>query len=122
MKYDLLPNPGYESLTPAGKESFCNGCGARGMLDVIPDTMPGGCVISEACNRHDYGYATAEWSQHGKDREDVTFLANMLITILNCDDQEMIHQAEQAVLYFKAVRTRLGDKAFWNGKDYETSG
>ena len=49
---ELRSSEGYQKLTPDMKARICNGCGAKGMFDFIPDTMYG-MKICEACNIHD---------------------------------------------------------------------
>lgn len=38
---NLQANPKYWQLSPEEKAVICNGCGPKGVVDVIPDTMWG---------------------------------------------------------------------------------
>ena len=47
----------YWELSPSAKAKICNGCGAKGGIDV-PDTMYG-LSVTRSCNIHDYMWYVA---------------------------------------------------------------
>lgn len=111
----LFAPPGYWCLTPAGKEAFCNGCGARGTVDLVPDTI-WWLDISECCNIHDYMYSTAEATLAAKDEADRVFLNNML-RLINAKGGYLRSSRRRAAYgYYEAVQHFAGP-AFWNGKN-----
>jgi len=111
----LFAPTGYWCLTDAGRTAFCNGCGARGKLDLIPDNLLG-LDISECCNIHDYMYATADNTIEAKDSADRTFLNNMLRLICNKGGFLAPLRRKRAYVYYLAVH-KFGGPAFWEGKN-----
>ena len=89
---------GYLDLTPEQKAEICNGCGAKGLLDFVPDHILGAC-FEEPCNIHDYGYSLGN-DKRGEDRR---FLFNM--SVASDTDDPILYGArmEFAWRYFRAV-------------------
>ena len=113
----LFAPTGYWCLTADGKRELCNGCGAAGKVDLVPDHLLG-LDISECCNIHDYTYATAEASIAAKDSADRSFLNNMLRIVADAGGPLKRARMEEAWLYYEAVR-RFGGVAFWSGKNLD---
>ena len=113
-KYIYAP-PGYWTISPAEKARICNGCGAAGKRDYIPDSIFG-LDISEICNIHDYMYFCGKKLSDKRDA-DQAFLDN-LITLIDIETKHWIVRIFQrwlALRYFRAVKY-FGGPAFWSGK------
>jgi len=111
---ELRSSEGYQKLTPDMKARICNGCGAKGMFDFIPDTMYG-MKICEACNIHDYDYFMGK-TISDKHKADLRFLGNLIILVNKGNVVLRFLRRRRALKYYEAVR-ELGDKAFWAGKE-----
>lgn len=112
----LYAPPLYWSLSPEGKASLCNGCGAKGYGWTVPDTI-WGLSITEICDIHDVMYA---WGVDESDREeaDRVMKNNMLRKIEAKTKWRMLKmlRSRRALKYYWAVRS-FGGPAFWNGKN-----
>lgn len=115
MSCELYAPAGYWRLNPVQKELFCNGCGANGALDVVPDTV-WGLSVTEACNIHDYMYATAASTLAAKDEADRCFLNNMLRLIASAGGWLAPLRRRRARIYYEAV-SHFGGPAFWKNKN-----
>jgi len=67
----------YWLLTEEEKDRICNGCGAQGKFDFIPDSV-WFMDISEVCNIHDFCYYSSRPCIKDKEEADRIFLSNML--------------------------------------------
>ena len=113
---ELSSSDGYKKLTPDIKARICNGCGAKGMFDFVPDNIYG-LQICEACNIHDYDYLMGKVLTD-KHKADIRFLGNMMILINRGNIILRFFRRRVALTYYEAVR-ELGDSAFWAGKEKE---
>ena len=97
-------------------EEICNGCGAAGKFDFVPDTI-WGLSVSPACFVHDFRYHFGE-SEEDKKIADMEFLANT-IRIINHDENSWASGRSfrrwRAATYYTAVYEK-GHDAFWAGK------
>lgn len=95
---------------------FCNGCGADNS-DFRPPKRIYGTLIVYACIIHDWGYSFGI-SNEDKEREDRTFLNNML-RLIKRDSHKWWKptklQRIRAQGYYLSV-LYFGGPAFWNGK------
>ncbi len=77
---------------------ICNGCGGKGMPDLVPDCILG-ADVTEACNIHDYEYHLG-LDKRAADRH---FLDNLL-ACCSCENQfKFMARAKVAFAYFEAV-------------------
>lgn len=116
-KYNLHYSDSYCDATDEERGTCCNGCGAKGGIDV-PDTIYG-LSVTDACNVHDWDY------QHGKTAEDKAkadryMFFNILIII---ESQTSFVgrllkplRRRRALFYYECV-VACGHKAFWEGKE-----
>jgi hypothetical protein len=117
IKIALYAPETYWKLAPHQKKKICNGCGTKGLVGaVVPDSL-WGMDITEACNIHDYMYATGETIDE-KYEADRVFLNNMLRMIDGAKSWWPVRfmRSRAAVKYYYAVRD-LGGPAFWSGKN-----
>lgn len=93
-------------LTEIQRKDICNGCGAKGGVDYVPDTMYG-LSVKEACDIHDFCYHI------GMDRweADIMFYSNMRKLINRGSRWLRWLRNRRAYTYFKAVRI-FGKKAY----------
>ena len=110
---ELSSSDGYKKLTPKMKERICNGCGPKGMIDFVPDTIYG-LKICEACNIHDYDYFIGK-TITDKHKADIRFLGNMMVLVNRGTIWLRFFRRRRVLMYYESVR-ELGDKAFWAGK------
>lgn len=95
---------------------ICNGCGAAGKFDFVPDTM-WGLNVSPACFVHDFRYDQGR-TEKDKKKADEDFLINTILIIDNDPKAWRITKALRrirAVNYYTAVCEK-GHDAFWAGK------
>ena len=100
----------YWEATEEQRKAVCNGCGAKGGVNV-PDSMYFLCVTL-ACNIHDWMY------KEGKTLGDfffanAVFIMNLVILIV-CYGSKFLAplRLARATEYFIAVQT-LGEKSYW---------
>lgn len=100
----------YHEASPEEKLDICNGCGAKGGVNV-PDSM-WGLYIGEACNIHDWMF------NEGKSLADfyfsnAVFIMNLSIIIV-CGGNAWLAPLRlmRATKYFVAVQS-LGEDAYW---------
>lgn len=118
-QYNLHYSESYRNATDAERGTCCNGCGAKGGINV-PDTLYG-LSITDACNVHDWDY------KHGKTLDDKLtadrfFFSNVLIII---ESQTSFMgkllkplRRRRALKYYEAVTT-FGNNAYWSGKEIQ---
>ena len=93
-----------------------NGCGAGGWkFDIVPDTIYG-LLITEDCNVHDWMYDQGS-TQEDKDFADEVFLHNIRARINDGSWFLRPLRKIRAWEYYLAVRSPLGDAAFWKNKE-----
>ena len=117
----LIRPEAYDKLSASEKARICNGCGAAGQIDYVPDTIYG-LRITEACNIHDFMYYLGDsWSD--KDEADKIFLINMLRIIDSAPKKgwwrRILRKLRKlrALSYYNAV-SHFGGLAFWANKNY----
>jgi hypothetical protein len=97
------------------KDEHCNGCGAKGGLNV-PDTL-WGLRITIPCNIHDWMFAKGQTTGDYYFANAI-FFWNMIALVVNGSNRfMMLLRAERALKYFLAVMFKSGRKAFWNEKN-----
>lgn len=113
-KIVLFAPTGYRHLTPVSKKNICNGCGAKGGIEV-PSTFYG-LDISESCNIHDFMYLQGKTNED-KEVADRVFLNNMnrIIEARSCCFLKFLRQ-RRAKKYYLAVKY-FGGSAFWDNKN-----
>ena len=111
---ELSSSDGYKNLTQEVKDRICNGCGPKGLIDFVPDTMYG-MKICEACDIHDYDYFMGKTIMD-KYKADIRFLSNLIILVNRGTIWLRFFRRRRALAYYEAVR-ELGDMAFWAGKE-----
>jgi hypothetical protein len=111
----ILAHPDFLATPIDELVEMCNGCGAAGKFDFVPDTIYG-LWVGPNCNVHDHWYAvTASHPEKAKaDRE-------MLINNLRAIEARSVWilkplRRMRAMTYYVAV-TDLGGKAYWKGKE-----
>lgn len=118
---NLIRPEGYDKLSPEEKARICNGCGAAGQTDYIPDTIYG-LRITEACNIHDYMYYLGDTWQEKEDADRI-FLINLLRIIDSIPKKgiwsRIVRRLRKlrALSYYNAV-VHFGGLAFWANKTY----
>ena len=109
----LLCPEEYLTATVIQIAELTNGCGPKGWLDMVPDTIYG-MNIADACNIHDWMY---EFGETEMDRQfsDNTFQANIehLIALRGGNKFIMWLRGIRANTYYKMVR-KFGADAFNN--------
>ena len=97
----------YDELTPDEKAKICNGCGTKGLGGwLVPDTLYG-LDISEPCNIHDFMWYLGRTEMDMREAN-LTFLVNMIITILSVKypwwkKPLLVARLHRALKYFEAV-------------------
>ena len=104
----------YWALTPAGKKEFCNGCGAKGLGWMVPESI-WGLDISEACNIHDFMYAMGI-DEEDRESADRVFRNNML-RIVKTGSKWLLPFRVARVLFYYLMIQCVGGVAFWSGKN-----
>ena len=90
---DYIIPYGYLDLTPEQKEAICNGCGGKGVPDLVPDCILG-ADVTEPCNMHDYEFHLGK-DFFGANRR---FLHNLLAA---CQTDDIILFEARAKICFK---------------------
>lgn len=114
---ELYAPQSYIQATTEERKRVVNGCGAGGWLRaLVPDTMYG-LDVSEACNIHDWMYATG-LTIEDKAAADRVFLNNLLRIIDANTSWWLLRRLRyrRARTYFEAVQ-HFGGPAFWTGKN-----
>jgi hypothetical protein len=108
----------YWQLSIVQRNHICNGCGPGSVLGLlVPDSI-WGISVTEACNIHDFMYATGETIED-KYLADRVFLNNMVRLILADKDADFeLRKArlDSAQLYYEMVH-RFGGPFFWANKN-----
>ena len=117
IKVVLYAPEAYWKLPKEEKDKICNGCGAQGKFDFVPDTIYF-LNISEVCSIHDYCYHVAMPSLSYKEEADRIFLNNMLRLIEAKTKWKWLRflRRRRAYKYYLAVKY-FGAPAFWVGKN-----
>ena len=93
---------------------ICNGCGAKGKFDFVPDRI-WGLWVGPVCNIHDFGYHVGT-THEDKAQADRDMLTNNLRAIEACSTWIMKPLRRQRALTYYSMVTDLGGPAFWAGK------
>lgn len=111
----LYAPKGYWELPGDEKTRICNGCGAAGKRDYVPDRIFG-LDITEVCHIHDYQYHLGENTRDKADA-DRAFLDNLITMIDISGGWWLIRVLRRyfALKYYRAVKY-FGGPAFWQGK------
>jgi len=107
----------YWLLTEEEKDRICNGCGAQGKFDFIPDSI-WFMSIEEVCSIHDFCYYSSRPCIEDKEEADRIFLNNMLRLIEAKTKWRWLKflRRRRAYKYYLAVKY-FGAPAFWVGKN-----
>lgn len=111
----------YDTISEEERFRICNGCGASGQVDYVPDRI-WGLPITEVCNVHDFMYYLGD-SWRDKEEADKIFLINMLRVIDEAPRKGLLQRILRklrkirALSYYNAVR-HFGGLAFWADKTY----
>ena len=108
------PN-GFWELSKEALNEVCDGCGAEPISNIVPDNLLG-LNITDACNIHDYMYATGETEKDRKVADRV--FRNNMIRIINHDPGKWLKPLRRllAIFYYRIVR-ELGGPWFWDKKN-----
>jgi len=114
MKVTLYAPKEYWELSEKEKQKICNGCGGRGGMFnfLIPQKH-----FQEACNIHDYMYATG-YSEEDKRKADATLLYNLDLIVKQTKGLKRVWYKKLAKTFYKAVHN-FGDYYFWKDKKFE---
>jgi len=115
MKLKLIQSEAYRNATPEERAKICNGCGAKGMIDFVPDKF-GDFDMTEACNIHDWDYHHAKPNDDEKHRQDRKFLWNLVILALKLGISHLSKRLRICLAYYDAV-SAFGHPAFWANKE-----
>lgn len=115
-KQPLYASPSYIAASPEERKARSNGCGAKGILDFVPDTFYG-LSVTQACNIHDWMYSDGR-TLADKEAADRIFLNNMLRIISNHTENRLLLalRRRRAYTYYECVK-RFGAPAFFAGKN-----
>lgn len=113
----LEADPGFISTDLEALLFICNGCGAAGKRDLIPDTMYG-LYIGYACLIHDFDYNLGK-TEADRRFADERFKRNLLKLIGM--DSKLFWPARRIRVntYYESVRI-CGEAPFWTGKLFNT--
>jgi hypothetical protein len=114
---ELYAPQSYIQATPEERRQVVNGCGAGGWLrHLVPDRIYG-LKVEEACDIHDWMYATG-LTIEDKELADRVFLNNLLRIIDANTRWGWLRRLRylRARKYFEAVQ-HFGGPAFWKGKN-----
>jgi len=106
----------YLTADKAYIDNICNGCGAKGSVNV-PDTI-WGLSITRACDIHDWDYYHG-MTPEDKRKADSRFISNMFALIES--DSSFVGKMlkplrrRRALKYYEAV-VAFGEKHFYKGK------
>jgi hypothetical protein len=108
----------YWTLSQVQRKAICNGCGAGKLLGlVVPDNILG-VNITEACDIHDFMYATGK-TIGDKYLADRVFLNNMVRLILADKSDDLLlrkRRLDGAQVYYDMVH-RFGGPFYWANKN-----
>jgi hypothetical protein len=93
---------------------ICNGCGAAGKVDLIPDTMYG-LYVGYVCFIHDFDYKLG-LTEADRRFADLRFKENLLKLIAIEGGPLWIPRRVRVNTYYKSVRL-CGEQPFWAGKE-----
>ena len=94
-----------------------NGCGPRGMLNLlVPDTIYG-LKITQACDIHDYMYAVGTTIKDKEEADDV-FRNNLIRLVLDKTTLRPLRwlRLRRVPVYYEAV-AHFGGPGFWKDKN-----
>ena len=111
----ILAHPDFLTTPLDELVKMCNGCGAAGKFDFVPDTIYG-LWIGPNCNPHDHWYAVTA-SEAEKAQADREMLINNLRAIEACSLWILKPLRRMRALTYYAAVTDFGSKAYWKWKN-----
>ena len=114
MKNGLVAPEGYDRLTPENKADLLNGCGPKGYLDFVPDTIYG-LRITPACDIHDFSWYVCDATDEDFKLANRVFYQNICRIIDTKTKWKLVKRLRyvRAYNYYRAVDT-VGAMLFWN--------